>query len=180
MRGYRKVVIIVVMIGAVLGVGVWLFYYTGGMGLVRLYQNYLTQELPDKKLSWQDFTDRGPREMLHGYYAGGDSNGLWIWTLSGIMRYNHQQGTSVYHYIDTCSLVKSLEEKQDKGSAQRVELQEETYFKIDTWRQRARRGDYMWVKRVGEGAESRMIDKVWANSNQHYPVEQMTREQCEK
>jgi hypothetical protein len=53
-------------------------------------------------------------------------------------------------------------------------------FDLDQWAEQADAGDYVWVKRVGEGAESKIIDKVWANSNQNYPVERVTEEQCKK
>lgn len=61
------------VIGFIVGGLVWGFLATGGIGLVRLYKNYLLQNLTEKKYSAQDFMDRGPREMLYGYYAGADS-----------------------------------------------------------------------------------------------------------
>lgn len=71
------------------------FWNTGGKSLVGVYQNYLSQNIPDKQYSWKDFTDREPREMLHGYYAGSDSGGFYMWTLSGLKRFTHKQETSV-------------------------------------------------------------------------------------
>lgn len=169
------------MAAVVLLFGVWLFDYTGGVGLVRLYRNYLSQDIPDKKYSWQDFTDRGSREMLHGYYAGRDGNGFWMWTLSGLKRFEHQAGTSVYYYMDTCGIVRQLSEAVERGESiarEGVRYSETMTYSIDEWGEGVARGDYVWVKRVGEGAESKIIDKVWANSNQYYPVERLTKEQC--
>ncbi len=54
------------------GLLAWEFWFIGGKSLVGVYQNYLSQDLPDKKYSWDNFKDRGPREMLSGYYAGAD------------------------------------------------------------------------------------------------------------
>jgi hypothetical protein len=67
MRFKRGVLIGVVLLSLItlLVVG---FYYTGGVGLIRLYRNYLSQDIPDKKYSWQDFTERG--------------NGQGIWKIS--------------------------------------------------------------------------------------------------
>ncbi len=59
------VIIFTLVLTAIL-VGFWL---TGGKSVVMAYQNYLSKDIPDKIYSYQDFRDRGPREMLHGYYA---------------------------------------------------------------------------------------------------------------
>lgn len=158
---------------------------TGGIGLVRLYQNYLTQDVPDKKYSYADFTDRGPREMLHGYYAGRVGENIFLWTFSGLKHYKHQQGTSVYYYMDVCGIVRQLAQQRESGGSmdetkKGIKYPEMMTFDLKQWAGEARAGDYVWVKRVGEGAESKIIDKVWANSNQNYPLERVTEEQCTK
>ncbi len=59
----------------------------GGESLVYTYNNYLSKDISDKIYSYQDFRDRDPREMLHGYYAGADAGGFYMWTLSGLNRF---------------------------------------------------------------------------------------------
>lgn len=174
----------VVVLLVILGVLVWTFLAGGGIGLVRLYKNYLSQELPDKKYGWQDFTDRGPREMLHGYYAGSLGNSVFIWTYSGLKRFVHQGGTSAYHYLDTCKLIRRLEAGEIKnispvpGEGENT-ITETTNFALEEWTKLAHRGDYVWVKRVGEdGLDRIVIDKLWGNSNQYFPLTQIKVEQC--
>ncbi|KAA0268579.1 MAG: hypothetical protein EDM79_14725 [Chloroflexi bacterium] len=168
-----------------MGIATWLFVITGGIGLVRLYQNYLTQDVPDKKYSYADFTERGPREMLHGYYGGRVGDTIFIWTFSGLKHFRHQQGTSVYYYMDVCGIVRQLAQQKKSGESMDEEKKGRLYdemltFELDQWAGQTQAGDYVWVKRVGEGAESKIIDKVWANSNQYYPVERVTEEQCKE
>ena len=180
MQRIKKIAVIVVCLLSMVGISVWLFLTTGGIGLVRLYQNYLSQDIPDKKYSGQDFTNRGPREMLHGYYAGAYGSGFYMWTFSGLKRFTHRQTTSVYYYLDSCGLIKQLEEGQDvKLVDGKSYIQETMYYDFDIWMSKMRRGNYVWVKRVGEGKDSQVIDKAWGNSNQYYPVETITTEQCE-
>lgn len=158
------------------------FYYTGGEGLVNLYFNYLTQDIADKKYSYQDFRDRGPRETLSGYYAGTIGNNVFVWTLSGLKRFVHQEGTSVYYYMDVCGIVKRLATVRVTDGVQSEELKSsqepEQMFVLSAWRERVQRGDYVWVRRVGEGAENRIIDKISASSNQQYPLTQVREWQC--
>jgi hypothetical protein len=40
------------------------FLLHGGVGLVRLYRNYLSQDIADKKYTWRDFRNRGATEKL--------------------------------------------------------------------------------------------------------------------
>ncbi len=98
------VVFISILISALAG-----FWFTGGKSLVLVYRNYLSQNIPDKQYSYKDFTDRGPREMMHGYYGWADANGFYMWTLSGLKRFVHKQDMSVYYYTDPCGLIKQLE-----------------------------------------------------------------------
>ena len=118
--------------------------------------------------------------MLHGYYAGAYGSGFYMWTFSGLKRFTHRQTTSVYYYLDSCGLIKQLEEGQDvKLVDGKSYIQETMYYDFDIWMSKMRRGNYVWVKRVGEGKDSQVIDKAWGNSNQYYPVETITTEQCE-
>jgi hypothetical protein len=63
MRVKRGVLIgvFIFMVVVLVGIG---FYYTGRVGLVRLYRNYLSQDIVDKKYSWQDFTERGAEQGI--------------------------------------------------------------------------------------------------------------------
>jgi len=142
------------------------FWYTGGKSLIDLYQHYLSKEIPDKTYGWDNFKDRGPGEMLSGYYAGADSSGFYMWTLSGLKRFTHKQETSVYYYLDTCGMIKQLEAKKDQiKQDEKIEIREEMYYYLETWTEKMKKGDYVWVLRVGEGKDEKVIDKVWGNSN---------------
>ncbi len=159
----------------------WGFWSTGGSGLVRLYQNYLSQDIPDKKYSWSNFTDRGPREMLSGYYAGADGSGFYMWTFSGLKRFTGRPVTSVYYYLDTCGMIRQLEEgKGVKLADGRSPVQEAMYYDFNAWKSRMQKGDYVWVKRVGEGADKKIIDKVWGNGNKAFPLDKITARSCER
>lgn len=59
--------VIVLLTLAVISAGFWL---TGGRSLAHLYFNYLMQDIPDKKLGWQDFAELGTDNLSRGYYAG--------------------------------------------------------------------------------------------------------------
>ncbi len=77
------VAIILLLVGAMF-IGFWV---TGGKSLFWTYKNYLSKDILDKIYRYQDFRDRDPREMLHGYYAGADASGFYMWTLSGLKRF---------------------------------------------------------------------------------------------
>lgn len=168
-------VVVLILLSFVCG-----FWFTGGKSLVLLYQNYLSQDIPDKEYSFQDFTDRGPRGMLHGYYAGADSSGFYMWTLSGLKRFVHKQDMSVYYYVDPCGLIKQLEEgSKIKAVDRKNALREDMTFNLSDWTGMMERGDYVWVKRVGEGVDKKVIDKVWGSSNNTHPLNTITEESCE-
>jgi hypothetical protein len=59
--------LIVLIILSVVVAGFWM---SGGHSLVNLYRNYLSQDMPDKKYSWNDFSERGAQEPTKGYYGG--------------------------------------------------------------------------------------------------------------
>jgi hypothetical protein len=142
-----SVAIVLLLIGAMLA-GFWV---TGGKSLFLVCQNYLSKDIPDKTYSYQDFRDRDPREMLHGYYAGADASGFYMWTLSGLKRFSYKPDMSVYQYIDTCGLIKQLEEgTRNKNESGQNRLDESVSFDFDKWASSMKRGDYVWVKRVRE------------------------------
>lgn len=171
----RRILIWIFLTLLLVGAGVWGFLSTGGIGLVRLYQNYLSQDIPDKQYTWRDFTDRGPRERLSGYYAWGDSKGVYIWTLSGLKRFADRPGTSVYYYRDTCAVVRNLANGTGEGTVDDVR-----FFDIKLWREQVNKGDYVWLVRVGGGVDRKVIDKIFANSKQTFPLDAITLRQCEE
>lgn len=152
--------------------------WSGGWSLVSLYTEYLSQDRSDKKLSYVDFTDRGARAMLSGYYAGRVGDNVYIWTYSGLRRFTHKSGTSVYYLMSTCGIVKEMAEKGKIEGG--VKISPWMTYKLDEWQAGVKRGDYVWVVRVGEGAESKIIDKIWASDNPHYPYRGVTLSECQK
>lgn len=173
-----KIILLVALV--MLGVAGF-FVWSGGLAIVRLYREYLSQDIADKKYSYQDFTDRGPKEMLHGYYAGSMGESVYIWTLGGLRRFRHRQTTSVYYYSDVCGVIgRMVEAKAARKEADSLKSEPLMTFDLVQWRDMMRRGDYMWVKRVGEGEESRIIDKILAINNYHYPIRGITLTECKE
>lgn len=180
MEKTKKILIELAVVALTLIVILVGFWFTGGKSLVIAYQNYLSKNIPDKQYSWADFTDRGPREMLHGYYGWADSAGFYMWTLSGLKRFVHKQDMSVYYYVDPCGLIKQLEEgSKTKAVDGQNELLERLSFDFEVWTKSMKTGDYVWVKRVGEGKDKKVIDKVWGSSNNTHPLNTITEESCE-
>ena len=68
----------------------YFFYSTGGMGLVRIVQNYIIVNIPDKKYSWNDFIDRGADYSISGFYSSSTNNSISIWTLSGLKTFYNE------------------------------------------------------------------------------------------
>ena len=177
MRKYWRrylLVFVLVLVAAATG----LFVGSGGLPLVNLYREYLSKDLPDKKFSFQDFTDRGPRIMMSGYYSGRVGDSVYIWTYSGLKRFSHQPGTSVYYAVNTCWVTQMAAEggKVSEG----VKVEPRMTYEMDEWEQGVRKGDYVWVTRVGEGTESKVIDKIWTIDSAHYPYQGLTRSVCQK
>lgn len=117
--------------------------------------------------------------MLHGYYAGSVGESVYVWTLGGLRRFRHRQTTSVYYYDDMCGAIERLSEAKVAGK-EINSLQSEPLMTYDLpqWRGRMQRGDYVWVKRVGGGAEGKVIDKIWGSRNKYYPIRGMTLGEC--
>lgn len=169
-----------VVAGAV-GIG---FYMTGGSSLVNTYNNYLDKDIPDKKYSWDDFTDRGPGRNISGYYAGSINENIFMWTLSGLKRYVHSEGLSVYYYVDTCAVIRELDSHNQDGESKsekpRTREINSKLFSFTDWRQLVKTGDYVWVRWADIGDKVRVIDKIYGSSNQNYPLDKITVEECRK
>lgn len=180
MRAKRGVLIGALSLVFLLLLGI-IFYYTGGVGLVRFYRNYLSQDIPDKKYTWQDFTDRGAEEKLSGYYAGRVSNSVFVWTLGGLRRFGYKQGMSVYYYMDVCGIIRSRAElrQRDPEAAERdkeVRYNHETFFDPAAFAARAKTGDYVAVVRTEE--EPGVVSQMYGSSNQYFPLTELRSEQC--
>lgn len=182
MRVKRGVLIGAIFLTLVVLLGV-AFYYTGGVGLVRLYQNYLSQDIPDKKYTWQDFTDRGATEKLSGYYGRRVGNSIFVWTLGGLRRFGYLAGHSVYYYMDVCGIIRSQAELRERdpeaaGRNKGVQYNHETYFDPTAFDARAKTGDYVAVVRTDE--EPRIVSQLYGSSNQYFPLTELRAEQCAK
>ncbi len=166
------------LILAVMLAGFWL---SGGYSLVNLYRNYLSQDISEKKYSWQDFAERGGDNLSAGYYAGSIGEAVFIWTLSGLKRYQHRDGVSVYRYVDTCQKIRDFAAQQGTSS-NTGEIRETIFinpvFTLKEWLYSVRRGDYVSVRYIDE-AGIKIIDKIHSSSNQDYPIEQLRIEQCQ-
>lgn len=170
--------LIVLFILSIVLVGFWL---TGGSSLVNLYRNYLSQDIANKKYTWDDFAERSENNLSAGYYAGSIGDNVFIWTLSGLKRYQHRDGVSVYRYIDTCQKIRDFAVQQ--GTTSGVSEISETIFinpvfTLAEWLYSVRRGDYVSVRYIDE-AGIKIIDKIHSSSNQDYPIEQLRLEQCQ-
>lgn len=180
MRVKRGVLIGVLSLAVLLLLGT-AFYYTGGVGLVRLYRHYLTQDIPDKKYTWEDFADRGATTKLSGYYGGRIGNSIFVWTLSGLKRFGYKAGRSAYYYMDVCGIIRSQAElrERDPEAADRdkeMRYNHETFFDPTAFSARAKTGDYVAVVRTEE--EPRIVSQLYGSSNQYFPITQLRAEQC--
>lgn len=146
-----------------LGVFGYYFYTSGGAGLSRVVFNYLMPDVPDKKYGWNDFRYRGEGEKISGFYAYGDSESFSIWTLSGLKKYYHMPGTSVYMHRDTCEVVRQLTAQK----TDRLANPEQIYFNLADWEQ-VIKSEYLVtvLPLVGEGGY-KMVDKVWSVSGRY-------------
>ena len=174
--------VVIIAIAVLLGAG---FYYTGGLGLVRLYRNYLSQDITDKKYGWQDFTDRGATEKLSGYYAGLVGEKVYIWTLSELKSFGYTAGTSAYYYMDVCGVVRRLAEERAKkaegavkSEEKKITQSESVYFSPSDWSMQAKRGDYVAVVRTEE--DPGIVSQLYGSSNQYFPLTELRDELCEE
>ncbi|MEN9564161.1 MAG: hypothetical protein RIR73_2405, partial [Chloroflexota bacterium] len=171
--------VIIVVLTVLLGTG---FYYTGGIGLVRLYRNYLSQDIADKKYSWQDFRDRGATEKLSGYYAGRLGDKIYIWTLSGLKSFGYEEGQSVYYYMDVCGVVRQLAAERVKNQSassengEKIQYNDRVFFDPSDWDVQAKRGDYVAVVRTVE--EPGIVSQLYGSSNQYFPLTELRDELC--
>lgn len=181
MRVKRGVLIGIVLLIVVVLMGVG-FFYTGGVGLVRLYQNYLSQDIPDKKYTWQDFTDRGATTKLSGYYAGRVGESIFVWTLGGLRRFGYEQGKSVYYYMDVCGIIRGMaearENRSNEGKNDQTSYSPAVSFDPMSFAVQMKRGDYVAVVRTDERPS--IVSQLYGSSNQYFPLTELRAEQCAK
>lgn len=149
------------------------------MSLIRLYGEYISKDLPDKEYKFEDFTDKGPRSMLSGYYSGRIGDQIFIWTYSGLKRFKDKPGTSVYYFHGICSTIESIKQNSTTDFPV-IKSEPSQLFDINLWEAAVKKGDYVRLKRVGEGKDRDIIDKIWATDNQNYPYGGVTRSECQK
>lgn len=126
-RGKWWLALLFLIMLVLVGGGVF-FIKTGGVGLSRVVWNYLLRDIPDKKYSWRDFTDRGAKEGISGFYAFGNENGFSMWTLSGLKTFLHAPSTSIYQNEDICAAVRKARENpepKDEAGKQSVSTVQE-------------------------------------------------------
>ncbi|MBK6648172.1 MAG: hypothetical protein IPG44_20915 [Anaerolineales bacterium] len=155
----------ILLIALLLG-GYVFFVKTGGMGLSRVTWHYFFRDLPDKKYSWQEFTDRGTAQGISGFYAFGNQNGFSMWTLSGLKTFRHVPGTSIYQHEDICGALKALQDNlQATGSGMKANKQ--VTGVIEFWQSLMKQENLVTVLRLTDGEHHNDIDKVWSYSGKY-------------
>ncbi|MCK6585437.1 MAG: hypothetical protein L6Q49_20240 [Anaerolineales bacterium] len=166
------------LIVTILAGGGIFFVMTGGVGLSRVTRHYFFRDLPNKQYSWQDFTDRGAKEGISGFYAFGNQNGFSMWTLSGLKSFRHVAGTSIYQHEDVCAAVKRLSENpQATGSAMKADKQ--VTGSIEFWQSLIKQENLVSVLRLAEGERRNEIDKVWSYSGRYKVLNKFDQGVCE-
>ncbi len=175
-RGYGKILLAVFLLAVAANLG--LFVYSGGIGLARIVWYYLIPDMPDKKFGWDDFRDRGPRQEIKGFYSGGDETGFYLWTLSGLKRFNHQQGVSVYLFHDVCAALRALNAGQAETDDSTL-LGKQITGDVQEWRARLKKEYLVTVVRLEEDEGENKVDKALAVSGRYKVPGQLTLEQCD-
>lgn len=165
-------VVIVLLLG---GVGLVGFWVTGGRGLVRIIPNYLMADIPDKRYGWSDFRVSVDTNKISGFYSpqlSGDS-AVAIWTMSGLKRFYHEPGTSVYYHRDACAIVNAIKNGGENVDVRSLEENLNTYyFDIAQW-QDEMKSEYLvtmqWVEEDGR----RVVDKLWSVSGRYKVLGQL-------
>lgn len=175
-RGGRWLVVLVLIV-AILAGGYVFFVKTGGLGLARVTWYYFLRDIPDKKYSWQDFTERGEGQGISGFYAYGNQNGFSMWTLSGLKTFRHVAGTSIYQHEDICEALRRLTENpQATGSAMKATKQVTGI--IEFWQSLIKPENLVTVLRLTEGEQQNAIDKVWSYSGKYKELNKLDKDSC--
>lgn len=97
----RRGWVILSVIFLLLAVMSWVFYMTGGRGLVRVVRYSLMRNIPDSIYVWSDFVPNNESKRISGFYSStfSNDNTVALWTLAGLKRYRHTEG-SVITYLN--------------------------------------------------------------------------------
>jgi hypothetical protein len=160
-------------------IGGYLFYVnTGGNALSRVVWHYFIPDLPDKKYSWQDFTERGVEQGISGFYAYGDEYGFSLWTLSGLKAFTHIPGISVYMHQDICAAVRQLNDNPQVAGTP-VRATKTVTGDIGTWESLIRKENLVTVLRFDAPEYHNGINKVWSYSGIYKELNKLNRESCD-
>lgn len=168
--GVGLLVVVFIVIG-----GLFFFVMTGGNALTRVAWNYLIKDLPDKKYSWVDFTDRGINEGISGFYAFGDMKGFAIWTLSGLKYFKHVPDVSIYQYEDVCEMMRRIRNNPDAV----VKLApKEVSPNILFWQTLIKKENLVSVVRMKDVGPKNRVDKVWSYSGIYKELNKLDQDSC--
>lgn len=175
-KGKWWIVVLAIIVIILVGSGIF-FVKTGGVGLSRVTWNYLLRDIPDKKYSWRDFTDRGTEQGISGFYAFGNENGFSMWTLSGLKTFLHAPGTSIYQHEDICAAVrKARENPEPKGTA--IKADKDIIWDLPTWQSLIQQENLVTVLRLSPYEQPNVIDKVWSYSGIYKELNKLDQETC--
>ena len=166
-----------VLMVTILAGGYVFFVKTGGLGLSRITWHYFFRDIPDKKYSWQDFTERGAKEGISGFYAYGNENGFSMWTLSGLKTFRHVSGTSIYQHEDICGAVRALQ-KDPQATDSGVKASKQVTGDIEFWQSLIKPENLVTVLRLAEGERRNEIDKVWSYSGKYKELNKLDKDTC--
>lgn len=157
----------------------FVFYTTGGSALVRVLQNYLFKDLPDKHYTWRDFVPDNTSQKVSGFYSSTFSNGktVAIWTLAGLKLYHDLPGTSVYYYRDACAQVQAIKNGGEVKPVSQASLYI-PYLDIASWRS-VMRSEYLVTVEWAKVGGKRVISNVWSVSGRYKVLGQIGAGVCD-
>lgn len=165
------------MIAVILLGGSIFFVKTGGMRLLKVTWHYFLRDLPDKKYNWREFTERGEKQGISGFYAFGNEKGFSMWTLSGLKTFRHLPGISIYQHEDIC---RALRELQENPQATGGVMAEKTITgRIEYWQSLIKSENLVTVLRLTDDKRRNAIDKVWSYSGKYKVLNKLDQGVCD-
>lgn len=135
------------------------FYTTGGTRLAIVTINYLIPNIPDKKYTWVDFTDRGPTQKINGFYIDGDEESFRMWTLSGIKRFYNVPNTSMYSFKDVCAAIK-YSTNTDYQITSGITVEEQLIEDFSEWQKQIKKEYFVTVSYSNRNGKFNLVDIV--------------------
>ncbi len=170
-------IIVIILLTCVSG---YLFYVkTGGRGLTRAVWYYFWRDIPDKKYSWREFSDRGVEQGISGFYAFGSETSFSMWTLAGLKTFYHVAGTSIYQYEDICGALKRLRDNPNESGASGMRAEARVSGELAVWEGWIKPENLVTVVRLREGDGKNMIDKVWSYSGKYKVLNRLDEGVCD-